>query len=76
MSEGADIWFLNPDPTIPVTKDIARLLSMMKSRDFSQFQAQEDGEFAEKLPSVMPLAIVNEIVIWINLRRLDGNSFR
>ena len=22
---------------------------MMKSRDFSQFQAQEDGEFAEKI---------------------------
>ena len=49
MSRGADIWFLNPDLTIPVTKHIARLLSMMKSRDFSQFQAQEDGEFAEKI---------------------------
>ena len=24
----------------------------------------------------MPLAIANEIVIWINLRRLEGNSFR
>ena len=49
MSRGADIWFLNPDLTIPVRKDIARLLSIMKSRDFSQFQAQEDGEFAEKI---------------------------
>ena len=49
---------------------------MMRSRDFPQFQAQEDGEFAEKMPSVIPLAIVNEIVIWINLRRLEGNSFR
>ena len=49
MSRGMDIWFLNPDLTISVTKDIAWLLSMMKSRDFSQFQAQEDGEFAEKI---------------------------
>ena len=49
MSRGVDIWFLTPDLTIPATKDIARLLSMMKSRDFSQFQAQEDGEFAEKI---------------------------
>lgn len=49
MSKGLDIWFLNPDLTISVTKDIAWLLSMMKSRDFSQFQAQEDGEFAEKI---------------------------
>ena len=49
MSRRADIWFLNPDLTIPVARDIARLLSMMKSRDFSQFQAQEDGEFAEKI---------------------------
>lgn len=43
------MWFLTPDLTMPVTKDIARLLSMMKSRDFSQFQAQGDGEFAEKI---------------------------
>ena len=50
MSRGMDIWFLNPDLAISVTKDIAWLLSMMKSRDFSQFQAQEDGEFAEKIP--------------------------
>ena len=49
MSGEMDIWFLNPDLTISVTKDIAWLLSMMKSRDFSQFQAQEDGEFAEKI---------------------------
>ena len=49
MSKRMDIWFLNPDPTISVTKDIAWLLSMMRSRDFSQFQAQEDGEFAEKI---------------------------
>ena len=49
MSRGMDIWFLNLDLTISVTKDIAWLLSMMKSRDFSQFQAQEDGEFAEKI---------------------------
>ena len=49
MSREMDIWFLNPDLTISVTKDIAWLLSMMKSRDFSQFQAQEDGEFAEKI---------------------------
>lgn len=49
MSKWMDIWFLNPDPTISVTKDIAWLLSMMRSRDFSQFQAQEDGEFAEKI---------------------------
>lgn len=49
MSKMMDIWFLNPDLTISVTKDIAWLLSMMKSRDFSQFQAQEDGEFAEKI---------------------------
>lgn len=49
MSKRMDIWFLNPDLTISVTKDIAWLLSMMKSRDFSQFQAQEDGEFAEKI---------------------------
>ena len=49
MSSAMDIWFLNPDPTISVTKDIAWLLSMMRSRDFSQFQAQEDGEFAEKI---------------------------
>ena len=49
MSKTTDIWFLNPDLTISVTKDIAWLLSMMKSRDFSQFQAQEDGEFAEKI---------------------------
>lgn len=49
MSIGMDIWFLNPDLTISVTKDIAWLLSMMRSRDFSQFQAQEDGEFAEKI---------------------------
>lgn len=49
MSRGADIWFFTPDLTMPVTKDIARLLSMMKSRDFFQFQAQEDGEFAEKI---------------------------
>ena len=49
MSRRMDIWFLNPDLTISVTKDIAWLLSMMKSRDFSQFQAQEDGEFAEKI---------------------------
>ena len=49
MSIRMDIWFLNPDLTISVTKDIAWLLSMMKSRDFSQFQAQEDGEFAEKI---------------------------
>ena len=49
MSSRMDIWFLNPDLTISVTKDIAWLLSMMKSRDFSQFQAQEDGEFAEKI---------------------------
>lgn len=49
MSRGMDIWILNPDLTISVTKDIAWLLSMMKSRDFSQFQAQEDGEFAEKI---------------------------
>ena len=49
MSKGMDIWFLNPDLTISVTKDIAWLLSMMRSRDFSQFQAQEDGEFAEKI---------------------------
>ena len=76
MSSRLDIWFLTPDLTISVTKDIAWLLSMMRSRDFPQFQAQEDGEFAEKMPSVIPLAIVNEIVIWINLRRLEGNSFR
>lgn len=49
MSSGMDIWFLTPDLTISVTKDIAWLLSMMRSRDFSQFQAQEDGEFAEKI---------------------------
>lgn len=49
MSKVMDIWFLNPDLTISVTKDIAWLLSMMRSRDFSQFQAQEDGEFAEKI---------------------------
>ena len=49
MSKEMDIWFLNPDLTISVTKDIAWLLSMMRSRDFSQFQAQEDGEFAEKI---------------------------
>ena len=49
MSRVMDIWFLNPDLTISVTKDIAWLLSMMRSRDFSQFQAQEDGEFAEKI---------------------------
>lgn len=49
MSNLMDIWFLNPDLTISVTKDIAWLLSMMRSRDFSQFQAQEDGEFAEKI---------------------------
>ena len=49
MSSWMDIWFLTPDLTISVTKDIAWLLSMMKSRDFSQFQAQEDGEFAEKI---------------------------
>ena len=49
MSREMDIWFLTPDLTISVTKDIAWLLSMMKSRDFSQFQAQEDGEFAEKI---------------------------
>lgn len=49
MSKGMDIWFLNPDLIISVTKDIAWLLSMMISRDFSQFQAQEDGEFAEKI---------------------------
>ena len=49
MSRLLDIWFLNPDLTISVTKDIAWLLSMMRSRDFSQFQAQEDGEFAEKI---------------------------
>lgn len=49
MSKRMDIWFLNPDLTISVTKDIAWLLSMMISRDFSQFQAQEDGEFAEKI---------------------------
>lgn len=49
MSSWMDIWFLNPDLTISVTKDIAWLLSMMRSRDFSQFQAQEDGEFAEKI---------------------------
>lgn len=49
MSRPMDIWFLNPDLTISVTKDIAWLLSMMRSRDFSQFQAQEDGEFAEKI---------------------------
>lgn len=49
MSRMMDIWFLNPDLTISVTKDIAWLLSMMRSRDFSQFQAQEDGEFAEKI---------------------------
>ena len=49
MSRAMDIWFLNPDLTISVTKDIAWLLSMMRSRDFSQFQAQEDGEFAEKI---------------------------
>lgn len=49
MSRWLDIWFLNPDLTISVTKDIAWLLSMMRSRDFSQFQAQEDGEFAEKI---------------------------
>ena len=49
MSRLMDIWFLNPDLTISVTKDIAWLLSMMRSRDFSQFQAQEDGEFAEKI---------------------------
>ena len=49
MSSLMDIWFLNPDLTISVTKDIAWLLSMMRSRDFSQFQAQEDGEFAEKI---------------------------
>ena len=49
MSKGMDIWFLTPDLIISVTKDIAWLLSMMISRDFSQFQAQEDGEFAEKI---------------------------
>lgn len=49
MSRMMDIWFLNPDLTISVTKDIAWLLSMMRSRDFSQFQAQEDGEFAEQI---------------------------
>ena len=49
MSNGMDIWFLSPDLIISVTKDIAWLLSMMISRDFSQFQAQEDGEFAEKI---------------------------
>lgn len=49
MSKVMDIWFLTPDLIISVTKDIAWLLSMMKSRDFSQFQAQEDGEFAEKI---------------------------
>ena len=49
MSRVMDIWILNPDLTISVTKDIAWLLSMMRSRDFSQFQAQEDGEFAEKI---------------------------
>ena len=49
MSELMDIWFLNADLTISVTKDKAWLLSMMRSRDFSQFQAQEDGEFAEKI---------------------------
>ena len=49
MSKGMDIWFLSPDLIIFVTKDIAWLLSMMISRDFSQFQAQEDGEFAEKI---------------------------
>lgn len=49
MSKVMDIWFLNPDLTISVPKDIAWLLSMMKSRDFSPFQAQEDGEFAEKI---------------------------
>ena len=49
MSKGMDIWFLSPDLIISVTKDIAWLLSMMISRDFSQFQAQEDGEFAEKI---------------------------
>lgn len=49
MSSRMDIWFLTPDLTISVTKDIAWLLSMMRSRDFSQFQAQEDGEFAEKI---------------------------
>lgn len=49
MSKVMDIWFLTPDLIISVTKDIAWLLSMMISRDFSQFQAQEDGEFAEKI---------------------------
>ena len=49
MSKGMDIWFLSPDLIISVTKDIAWLLSMMISRDFSQFQAHEDGEFAEKI---------------------------
>lgn len=49
MSKMMDIWFLTPDLIISVTKDIAWLLSMMISRDFSQFQAQEDGEFAEKI---------------------------